>query len=304
MRIKSIALLLAAMLLFFTAAGSEEFWPITATDDLGRPVNITSAPERIISLAPSNTEILFALGLGDNVVGVTEYCNYPPEVESLEKSGKIAVIGGYVDPDVEKILSLKPDLVLASDISINNTIPSLEKVGVLTYVVESKNLSGILTSIKKVGIITGKKAEADALADEMESRIKAVSDRSEALQKKRVLYIVWHDPVKTVGTGSFEDEIIELAGGTNIFHDLSGYPQVDPEAIAVRNPEVIITCTGMGEGADLPFQWAKTDRSLNLTDARNNDQIYQAEGDIITRAGPRIVDGLEMFFRFIHPEAS
>lgn len=113
---------------------------------------------------------------------------------------------------MEKILSLKPDLVLASDISINNTIPSLEKVGVLTYVVESKNLSGILTSIKKVGIITGKKAEADALADEMESRIKAVSDRSEALQKKRVLYIVWHDPVKTVGTGSFEDEIIELAG--------------------------------------------------------------------------------------------
>ena len=95
MRIKSIALLLAAML-FFTAAGSEEFWPITATDDLGRPVNITSAPERIISLAPSNTEILFALGLGDNVVGVKEYCNYRPGVESLEKTERSLLLGGML----------------------------------------------------------------------------------------------------------------------------------------------------------------------------------------------------------------
>ncbi len=291
------------MLLLIAVAGSEEYGLIAGTDDLGRQVNITGVPERIISLAPSNTEILFALGLGDSVVGLTEYCNYPPEVESLKESGKITVIGGYVDPDIEKILSLQPDLVLASDTSINDTLPALEKAGIPTFVVKSNNLSGILASIKRVGVITGKEAEATALAGQMESRIKAVSDKAGQLQKKKVLYIVWHDPIQTVGMGTFEDEIIELAGGTNIFHDLTDYPQVDPEAIAVRNPEVIIACTGMGAGMDLPFQWAKTDRSLNLTDARRNNQIYQAEGDIITRSGPRIVDGLEMFARFIHPEA-
>lgn len=303
MRLKSIALLLAIMLLFFAVAGAEEIKPITITDDIGRIVNVTNAPERIISLSPSNTEILFALDLGNRVVGVTKYCNYPAEVESLKDSGKIAVIGGYIDPDLEKILSLHPDLVLASDVNINDTVPALEKAGIPTFVVKSNNLSGILTSIKKVGKISGKEAEAFTLTSQMESRIKAVSDKVGQLQKKKVLYIVWHDPVTTVGVGTFEDEIIGRAGGMNIFHDLSGYPQVDPEAIAVRNPEVIIACTGMGEGTDKPFLWAKTDRSLNQTDARHNNRIYQADGDIITRAGPRIVDGLEMFARFIHPEA-
>jgi iron complex transport system substrate-binding protein len=137
----------------------------------------------------------------------------------------------------------------------------------------------------------------------MQSRIKAVSDKVSSLPKKRVLYVVWHDPVQTAASGTFEDEIIEKAGGVNIFHDLSGYAEVDPEAIAVRNPEVIIACTGMGEGADKPFHWAETDRGLNQTDARKNGRIYLADGDLITRTGPRIVDGLEMFAKFIHPEA-
>ncbi|MFB3765187.1 MAG: ABC transporter substrate-binding protein [Methanotrichaceae archaeon] len=300
---KSIVLLLAIMLLFFAVAGAERVKPITVTDDMGRIVDIAKAPERIISLAPSNTEILFALGLGNNVVGVTKYCNYPPEVESLKDSGKLAVIGGYIDPDLEKILSLHPDLILATDVNINDIVPALEKAGIPTFVVKSNNLSGILASIRKIGKITGKEAEASTLTSQMESRIKAVSDKVNQLPKKKVLYIVWHDPVQTVGKGTFEDEIIELAGGTNIFHELSGYPQVDPEAIAVRNPEVIIACTGMGEGMDQPFQWAKTDKSLNQTDARHNNRIYEADADIMTRPGPRIVEGLEMFARYIHPEA-
>ncbi len=237
------------------------------------------------------------------MVGVTKYCNYPSIVQDLKDGGELQVVGGYVDPDIEAILSLSPDLVVANQVHYSDTVPTLEKKNIPVIVVDSNNLSEILQSIKMVGTVTGKEAEASALAKEMQSRIDAVSDQVSELPQKRVLYIVWHDPVQTAGFGTFEDELIEIAGGINIFHDLSGYAQVDPEAIAVEDPEVIITCTGMGEGADMPYQWAKTESGLSLTDARKNGCIYQAEGDIITRAGPRIVDGLEMFAGFIHPEA-
>ncbi len=275
----------------------------TVADDLGREVSVAFPPERIVSLSPSNTEILFALGLKDRVVGATKYCNYPPSVLELKDGKKIEVVGGYVDPDIERILSLHPDLVLASRTRSSGAVSLLDKEGIATFVVDPNNLSSIIHSIEKVGKITGKEADASDLCNMMKSRIKAVSDKTSSLPKTRVLYIVWHDPVKTAGYGTFEDELIEKAGGVNIFHDLSGYVQVDPEAIAVRNPEVIIACSGMGSGADMPLQWAKTERGLNQTDARKNDRIYQAEGDLITRTGPRIVDGLEMLAKFIHSEA-
>jgi len=305
---KSMILSLVLLLFFCTATLAEgnttsATTATTAADYLGRAVSIARTPERIVSLSPSITEILFALGLGDQVVGVTKYCDYPPTVKKLKDSGKIEVVGGYVDPDIEMILTLHPDLVLASGTHSSGAVSLLDREAIPNFVVDSNNLSGIILSIEKIGKITGKEAEASALIQQMQLRIKAVSDKVSSLPKKRVLYIVWHDPVRTAGTGTFEDEIIEVAGGANIFHDLSGYAQVDPEAISVRNPEVIIACTGMGDGEDKPLLWAETDRSLNQTDARKNGRIYQAEGDLITRAGPRIVDGLEMFAKFIHPEA-
>jgi len=303
--LKSIILSLVMLLFFCSVTLAEENTTraVTVTDDLGRTVSVIGTPERIVSLSPSNTEILFALGLGDRVVGATKYCNYPPLVKELKDNGKIEVVGGYVDPDIERILTLHPDLVLAGQKHNNGAVSLLDKEGIPTFVVDPNNLTSIIQSIEKIGKITGKEVESSELCSRMESRIKAVSDKVSSLPKTRILYIVWHDPVRTAGAGTFEDEIIEKAGGVNIFHDLSGYAQVDPEAIAVRDPEVIIACSGMGTGADKPMQWAEKERGLNQTDARKNGRIYQAEGDLITRTGPRIVDGLEMFAKFIHPEA-
>ena len=302
---KSIILSLV-MLLFFCSVTLAEEKHDQCGDCYGRSRadgQSGRTPARIVSLSPSNTEILFALGLGDIVVGATKYCNYPPLVQELKDSGKIEVVGGYVEPDIERILTLHPDLVLAGQKHSNGAVSLLDKEGIPTFVVDPNNLTSIIQSIEKIGKITGKEVESSELCSRMESRIKAVSDKVSSLPKTRVLYIVWHDPVRTAGAETFEDEIIEKAGGVNIFHDLSGYAQVDPEAIAVRNPEVIIACSGMGTGADKPMQWAKTERGLNQTDARKNGRIYQAEGDLITRTGPRIVDGLEMLAKFIHPEA-
>jgi iron complex transport system substrate-binding protein len=303
--LKSMILSLVVLLFFCSVTLAEENTTssVTVADDLGRVVSVAKTPDRIVSLSPSNTEILFALGLGDRVVGATKYCNYPPLVKELKDSGKIEVVGGYVDPDIERILTLHPDLVLAGQKHSNGAVPMLDKEGIPTFVVDPNNLTSIILSLEKIGKITGKEAKASELCSRMGVRIRAVSDRVSSLPKTRVLYIVWHDPVQTAGAGTFEDEIIEKAGGVNIFHDLSGYAQVDPEAIAVRNPEVIIACSGMGTGADKPLQWAETERGLNQTDARKNGRIYQAEGDLITRSGPRITDGLEMFAKFIHPEA-
>ncbi|HPS92073.1 MAG TPA: cobalamin-binding protein [Methanothrix sp.] len=298
-----LSLVILPMLSTLALAEENSTGALTVVDDLGRAVSVAQIPQRIVSLSPSNTEILFALGLGDKVVGATKYCNYPPQVKELEDAGKIVIVGGYVDPDIETILSLHPDLVLASRTRSTEAVSLLDKEGTATFVTDPKNLTDIIRSIESIGKITGSEAEASRLCDQMQSRIDAVSEKTSSLSKMRVLYIVWHDPVKTAGAGAFEDELIEKAGGVNIFHDLSSYAQVDPEAIAVRNPEVIIACSGMGSGADGPTQWAKTEKGLNQTDARKNGRIYQAEGDIITRAGPRIVDGLEMVAKFIHPEA-
>jgi iron complex transport system substrate-binding protein len=303
LKLMPLSLVILPLLFSVTLAEENTTNINTVVDDLGRSVSLNQIPQRIVSLSPSNTEILFALGLGDKVVGATKYCNYPPLVNELKESKKIEVVGGYVDPDIEKVLSLHPDLILASRTRSTEAVSMLEKEGIATLVSDPKNLTDIIRSIEKIGKITGNDQEASKLCNQMQSRIDAVSEKTSSLPKMRVLYIVWHDPVKTAGAGTFEDELIEKAGGVNIFHDLSGYAQVDPEAIAVRNPEVIIACSGMGSGADGPTQWAKTERGLNQTDARKNERIYQAEGDLITRAGPRIVDGLEMMAKFIHPEA-
>ena len=302
---KSMILSLLALLLFCTAvvAGEDATGTVTVVDDAGRAVSVAGTPQRIVSLSPSNTEILFTLGLGDRVVGVTKYCNYPPEVKELEDSKKIGIVGGYVDPDIEMILSMQPDLVLASEKHGSGAVSQLDREGIPAFIVDPHNLSGILHSIESVGKITGTEAKAADLCLQMQSRIDAVSSSVASLPEKRVLYVVWHDPVQTAAAGTFENEIIEKAGGVNIFGDLSGYAQVDPEAIAVRNPEVIIACTGMGSGADKPLLWAETEPGLNQTSARKNGFIYQAQGDLITRTGPRVVDGLEAFARFIHPEA-
>lgn len=303
MGLKSIVILLVLISSFLAFSNAKEAKSVSLTDDLERAVTITQAPVRIISLSPSNTEILFALGLENRMVGVTKYCNYPPDIEDLKQSGKLVVVGGYADPDIEMILSLSPDLVLASKIQSSSTIPNLEKAGVPAFVINSDNISSVLQSIKKVGKITGKDAEATELVRSMESRISAISEKVDPLQKKRVLYVLWHDPLQTAGMGTVQDEIIEMAGGENIFHDLSGYPLIDPEAIALKNPEIIITGAGTGERRDDPLDWAKTEDGIDDTDARENNRIYQAQGDLITRAGPRIVDALEMMARIIHPDA-
>src|SRR4030042_1765298 len=261
----------------------------TITDYFGRIVTINNShPQRIISLAPSNTEILCALGLGDRIAGVTSYCNYPPEATTKPS------IGDYNTPNIEEIIAREPDLVLATEVN-ETTIAQLESRGITVVGLSPKDLNEVLATITLVGKITGQENEAASLVADMQKRIKAVTDKTGKLteaQKPRVFYIIWHDPIWTVGSGTLHDELIQMAGGINIAHDLAGYIDISLENVIMANPQVIIAGTGMGTGEDLPLQFVQTESRLQGVDARQNDRIYSVDMDIIGRPGPRIVGAL------------
>lgn len=260
------------------------------TDDLGRLVTINGTPQRIVSLAPSNTEILFALGLGDKVVGVTDYCNYPPEALNKTK------VGGYINPDIEKIVALKPDLVLVAYGTPMDVINSMVGLGLTVFGIKTTNLDDLLNDIRTVGKITGKEAEAIALTSQMESKIKAITDVTSQLgQRPRVFYILWNGPLWTAGSGTFINELIEKAGGVNICENITGYSEVSLEYVLACNPQIIITSQGS-------YDWAINASELASTNASQTGRIYTLDDDLVQRPGPRLVEGLEWFAHFIHPE--
>jgi len=294
--VKCLLVLLSIALVLIACTPAEPAPPGFVVDDLGRPVNIETVPQRIISLAPANTEILFALGLEEKVVGVTEFCNYPPEALDKEK------VGGFSTPDAEKIIALRPDLILATSIHAKEIIPALEERGLTVFALAPRNLDEILENIRVVGKITGKEKEAFELVAQMESRIEAVTGKIKGLERPRVFYITWHDPLWSAGSGTIINELIEEAGGVNIFQDITGHSVVSFETVIMRDPEVIIACTGHGEAKGKPFEWAKEEPRLGVTEACKNDRVYQIDADLANRHGPRMLDALEEFAHFIHPE--
>ncbi|MBM3118662.1 MAG: cobalamin-binding protein [Chloroflexi bacterium] len=269
-------------------------------DDLGRQITIYEIPpQKIVSLAPSNTEILFALGLGDKVVGVTEYCNYPQAAITKPK------VGGFSTVDIEKVISLEPDLVLATKIHAKTAIPALEELGLTVVALAPGYLHNVLNSIILVGKTTGQNEQALELVNNLRARTEAVVDQTQTLtpgQRPRVFYLTWHDPLMTAGIGTLSNDVISKAGGQNIAYDITGDKAIDLETVISRDPQVIIASVGMGTGEDLPWQYVKSEPRLKNTQALLNNRVYKIDGDLIHRPGPRIVEALEQTARFIHPE--
>ena len=261
-------------------------------DDLGRMVAINGTPQRIISLAPSNTEILFALGLGERIVGVTDYCDYPPEALNKTK------VGGYANPDVEKIVALNPDLILVAHGTPMDIINSMAGLGLTVFGIKTTDLDDLLEDIRRIAEITDKEVEAQALSSEMETRIQAVTNQTDELeQRPRVFYIVWHDPLWTAGSGTFIHELIEKGGGVNICQNITGYTTISIEEVLACDPEIIITSSWPGV-----YEWAMNSTELEVTAARQSGSVYTCDDNLVQRPGPRLVEGLEWFAHFIHPE--
>jgi iron complex transport system substrate-binding protein len=274
--------------------------PTTIIDQLGRTITLqTTNPQRIVSLAPANTEILYALGLGDRIVGVTEYSDYPPEA-ALKPN-----VGRYDTPNIEQILATNPDLILADSIHKAEIIPQLESHGLTVVTIAPATFEEIFDSIRMVGEITGTEEKADELLSDMQARVKAITDKTDALPESEIVsvfYLVWHDPLMTSGGDTLINEMIEMSGGRNIFEDVSGAAMVELEELIARNPQVIIAGVGMGLDVEITMQVFETETRLKELDAIKNGRVYGIHIDISGRTGPRIVEGLEAFARSIHPE--
>ena len=269
------------------------------TDQLGRTVTFNSTPQRIISLAPANTEILFALGLGDRVVGDTTYCDFPAAAQNVSK------IGGFSDPNIERIIELNPDVVFAAPIDEATVITQLEVSKIKVVVLAPTTINETYAAIELIGNVTGVQKTADTLVESMKTRINAVTSLVANLsddERPNVFYIVWNDPLMSAGDDTLPGQLIELAGGKNIFANLSGYQNVDPESVLAGDPQVIIVGTSMGTGGDAPFQWAQNDSLLQGTEAYKEGKILSINTDLTGRYGPRIVDALEEMFQKIHPD--
>jgi iron complex transport system substrate-binding protein len=294
---KIVSILLAlAMALVLLASCAPTTKAVTIIDDANRPVYIEGIPERIVSLAPSNTEILFALGLGDKVVGVTDFCDYPPEVEELPKVG--APFPGF---NLESIIDLEPDIVF----SIAGTIvDELGNLGLTVVVIQPKDINDILRDIEMVGKITGKEKESENLVSDLEERIYTIAEKTANVAEKPLVFyeVDGTDPTKpyTTGSGTFQDSLITLAGGKNIAAEASGWYQMNAEAIIEADPEIIIL-----EDAQYgmtPEAVASRSGWGNITAVKERKIYPISDSDLTCRQSPRIVDGLEEIAQIIHPE--
>ena len=277
--------------------GTAEF---SITDDRGITFDFAGPVDTMISLAPSNTEVIFFVEAGDKLIGRTDYCNYPEEASAVES------IGGYWDPDKERVVVLNPDVVLATDMHVSTgDVEWLEAQGLTVVVLDPVDMDGVMDNISLVGTLTGNEAVADQKVGELEERIDYITEQTATLseaEKPGVLHVTWHDPLWTVGSDNFLNTVIEMAGGTNIFTDVSGDVQVDIEQAVTRNPQVITVVGSHGSDTGSYDYVVAEDSPFNETDAYQNGRVFMVDGDIVSRPGPRIVEALELFAEFFYPE--
>jgi len=271
---------------------------VTVTDQMGREVTIEGIPQRIISLSPSNTEVAFALGLGERIVGVTEFCNYPPE--ALEKD----IVGGFSTPSIEKVIELEPDLILASTIH-KEEVPRLEELGIPVLVVEASSLNELYASMSLVAEITGVISAGEEVIASMQQRIQAVQDVVSVIDdedKIRVYYEVYSDPLMSAGSGAFINDVITLAGGINIFGDVDeNYPQISAEVVAERQPDIILFPDYHGT-ADLVLEGMADRPGWESVPAVLEFRVHAMSDDTFARPGPRAVEAIEEAARIFYPE--
>jgi iron complex transport system substrate-binding protein len=282
-----------------TVEPTEDVFPLTIVDGMDREVVLPGPAQRIVSIAPSNTEILFAIGAGDQVVGRDEVSDYPPEALEVPSIGST-----YGELNTEAILALEPDLVLAATITSPEQVQTLEVLGIPVFLLANpEDFSGLLENIRTVGVLTGHEAEAEALAVGLDARIEAVTQKAADAGLVSVFYEVdGTDPTApwTTGAGTFQDVLIGLVGGENIAADIAGWGQMSLEEIVTRDPQVVI----FGEGPWVPTTVESySDRSgWGEIAAVVDGRVYGIDTNLVDRPGPRLVDALEEMALMIHPE--
>ena len=268
----------------------------TITDQLGRHVTVPDKPQRVVSLAPSITEIVFALDQGHRLQGVTTYSDFPPEAVKLPK------VGSYVHLDLEKIVALKPDLCIAiKDGNPRVIAQRLESLKIPVYAVDPNNLETIMKTVLEIGTLLNAKGRANQLVQNMDLRIQKVKSLvAKATHRPRVFFQIGVTPIVSVGTRTFIHELIVKAGGTNLAAGPVPYPRFSREKVLALSPEIIII-TSMARSAIFEKVKAEWGKWPNMP-AVQNRRIFVEDSNFFDRPTPRLVDGLELLTRLIHPE--
>jgi iron complex transport system substrate-binding protein len=289
--VKPLGIALAFVLLVNAPAGA-----FTLKDSRGRDLLLPGPPQRIISLVPSVTEIVYALGGEDRLVGVTDFCDWPPEAAKKPR------VGGMLAPNLELIVALKPDLIVTTtEGSRRETFDQLERLGIAVFTVSPHRLSDVMALIVQLGELTGRPAAVGPLVLSLKRRIQAVERAVRPHPRPKVLYVLWPEPLIVPGREGLVTELIELAGGASVTAgEPDSYPRFSLEAVAARAPEVIILARHGSDGTPLArVPWER----LTTLPAIRAGRVHSVDGSYLHRYGPRMVDGLERLARVIHPEA-
>lgn len=258
-------------------------------DDLGRKIKIPVPVERAVSLAPNLTESIFAVGAGNRLVGVTTFCNYPEEANKIQK------VGDTINPNMETIIALKPQVVFVSTASqIETFTKTLEAQNIAVFVTNPKDLNGVLANLRGLGEIFGTTERTTILLNELQERILAIDEKIKDKQKVKTFVQISKEPLFTVGKDSFLTEIIERGGGISVTKDVAtAYPKLSKETALALNPDAIIL-------SESPDNTEPNDVFKN-SNAVKNKKVFKINADLLSRPSPRLVDALEQIANALHP---
>ena len=265
-------------------------------DQVGRQAKVPAAPRRLVTMAASLTEMVFALGLGSRLCGVEQFSDYPPAAKALPK------VGSYKYPDVERIVALQPDLCLAiKDGNPPHVLERLRDLSIPVHAVDPRNLEEVVATIEEMGKLLDASGQAGELAATLRRRHQRIKNLvARAARRPRVFFQIGVSPIVSAGSHTFLDELITTAGGLNLAAGKVPYPRFSQEQILALQPEIIII-TSMDRGGAFEQVKAGWERWETLPAARNH-RIFLVDSDIMDRPSPRLLDGLELLFRLIHPE--
>lgn len=273
-------------------ATAEPVYPLTVTDATGTQITFEQAPQSIVTLVPSETETIFAIGAGHLVVGVDEHSNYPEEAASIAKVGDMAT-------NIEAVAALNPDLVLASSSMNGDAVAKLRELNLNVYATAPKTYDEVIAKIVEIGKIVNMPAEASEVADRMRQVKQQVEDTVKDAEKRKV-YLEFSEGW-TVGSGEFMDELLTIAGGINVAGGQSGWFEVNAEEIVQQNPQVIIY-PDYGEEKSSIVAAIEKRPGWETIDAVKNGRLVKVTNDPLVRVGPRLADGLLEMAKAVHPE--
>jgi iron complex transport system substrate-binding protein len=266
-------------------------------DETGRTVRIPQPVMRIVSLAPSLTETIYALGLQDRLVGDTDYCDYPPEAQKKQK------VGGAINPSLEEIAYLRPDVVLVTrHLNTMDTVHSLDALGIPSYATDPRNVDEIVASAKRLGEVLGAPEAGAALAEDLQHRLDVLQQKIGALPPRRVLFVVWTDPLISIGKDTFIADALRRAGAVSIIDSKQDWPQVNLEEVAHLQPEVLVFADSHSETTAQHLNVLATRPAWRILNAVR-DRNFAVISEAVNRPAPRIVTAIEELAEKLHPEA-